>query len=55
MKILVLGSGMYVTGRGGTGPGTVLSALAETSKSLSMEEVVVIARSANNKKDVLKF
>jgi len=53
MKILVLGSGMYVTGRGETGLGTVLSALAETSKTIKIEEVVVVARSSNNKKTVV--
>ena len=50
MKILVVGAGMYVTGRGGYGNGTVLSALAQTSKNISIAEVVVVARSTDNKR-----
>ena len=49
MKILVLGAGMYVTGRGGTGSGTVLSSIAETSKKLPIEDVLVLARSEGNR------
>jgi predicted dehydrogenase len=40
---------MYVTGRKGSGTGTVLSSLAETSKEMDIEEVVVIARNPENK------
>jgi len=49
MKVLVVGAGMYVTGRGGYGNGTVLSALAQTSKNISIAEVVVVAKSPENK------
>lgn len=45
MKALVVGSGMYVTGRDGTGHGTVLSALAEYSKKAPLELVVFSGRS----------
>jgi predicted dehydrogenase len=45
MRVLVIGAGMYVTGRGNTGPGTVLSSLAEASKMLNIEEVVVASKS----------
>ncbi|OGA54329.1 MAG: hypothetical protein A3G25_09975 [Betaproteobacteria bacterium RIFCSPLOWO2_12_FULL_63_13] len=48
MKVLVIGAGMYVTGRDGTGPGTVLSSLAQTSKALPIEEVTVVATSPAN-------
>lgn len=54
MRILVLGAGMYVTGRRGRGVGTILSALAQTSKTVDIEEVTVLARGTDNKKDVLK-
>lgn len=48
MKILIIGAGMYVTGREGSGTGTILSSLAESSKSLPIEEVVVVAKSPAN-------
>jgi predicted dehydrogenase len=43
---------MYITGRDGTGMGTVLSSLAESSKSISIEEVVVVSRSDSSTKTV---
>ena len=49
MRVLVVGAGMYVTGRRGTGTGTILSSLAETSKTLNIEEVVVVARHRGNR------
>ena len=49
MKILVVGAGMYVTGRGGTGIGTVLCSIAETSRTLPIEEVTVVARASENR------
>ena len=49
MRILVLGAGMYVTGRGGTVAGTVLSSIAETSRTLPVRDVLVVARSDENK------
>lgn len=48
MKILVIGAGMYVTGRAGSGTGTVLSSLAETSKSFPIERVQVVAKNPAN-------
>jgi D-galacturonate reductase len=48
MKILVVGAGMYVTGRGGTGPGTLLSSIAETSLVVPIEEVTVVATNPAN-------
>ncbi len=52
MKMLVIGAGMYVTGRGNTGAGTILAALAETSKTVPLEKVVVAARRSSGGKDV---
>ena len=48
MRILVIGAGMYVTGRNGTGPGVVLSSLAETSKRIPIQEVVVCTKHEEN-------
>jgi len=48
MKILVVGAGMYVTGRHGTGEGTVLAALAQTSQEIQLEQVDIIGRSPGN-------
>lgn len=45
MRILVVGSGMYVTGRGTESFGTVLPALAEFSRTDSVELVTVCATS----------
>ena len=41
MNILIAGSGMYVTGRNGTGSGTILSSLAELSRSQPVSVTVV--------------
>jgi len=43
MKVLVVGAGMYVTGRGTQGIGTVLPALAQYSRSHHLEAVTVAA------------
>lgn len=48
MKVLVVGAGAYVTGRGTEGLGTVLPALAQYSKRGAISEVIVQAtRPAN--------
>jgi predicted dehydrogenase len=52
MNVLIIGSGMYVTGRDGTGTGTVLSSLAQTSKDIHIEEVVVTSRGTAGEKAV---
>ncbi len=44
MKVAVLGTGMYVTGRPLLGTGTVLGSLAEASRQLQLTEVIVIGR-----------
>jgi D-galacturonate reductase len=48
MNILIVGAGMYVTGREGTGTGTVLAALAECSRRFPISRVTVVARSEEN-------
>lgn len=49
MRILIVGAGMYVTGRDETGPGVILSSLGETSREIPISEVVVCARHAENR------
>jgi len=44
MKILILGAGMYVTGRNQSGNGTVLSSLIQLSKKVLINEIVIIAK-----------
>ena len=46
MKILVVGAGMYVTGRGTGGIGTLLPALAQYSRGNPIEAVTVLATRA---------
>lgn len=48
MNILVVGAGMYVTGRGTTGLGTVLPALAQISGQVAIGKVVVVATQSEN-------
>jgi len=48
MNILVIGAGMYVTGRGTSGMGTVLPALAQISRSVAIGQVIVVATHSNN-------
>ncbi len=48
MKILIIGAGMYVTGRDGTGTGTILSSLAEVSRVLPIDEITVVATNPAN-------
>lgn len=52
MNILILGAGMYVTGRHETGHGVVLSALAQISRRQPIERVLVVARDPDNAKHV---
>jgi predicted dehydrogenase len=52
MRVLVLGAGMYVTGRGTPGDGTVLPALAQASRRHAIEEVVVAATKAEHANEV---
>ncbi len=48
MKVLVIGAGMYVTGRHGSGVGTVMASLAQASKCIPIESVTIAARNIAN-------
>jgi predicted dehydrogenase len=48
MKILVVGAGMYVTGRDGSGTGTILSSLAEYSRTNALSEITLVATKEEN-------
>lgn len=48
MKILIIGSGMYVTGRHGTGSGTILASLAEISRTIPIEKVLIVSKNPAN-------
>jgi len=48
VRVLVLGAGMYVTGRDGTGHGTVLSSLFQYARRSPVSKVTVVARSPGN-------
>lgn len=52
MKVLVIGAGMYVTGREGTGEGVIMASLAQSSKHHLLEEVVVAAKSRTGDSNV---
>ena len=52
MKIIVLGAGMYVTGRDNSGNGTVLSSLSQLSKEVNIERVTVISNSPSSSIEV---
>lgn len=48
MRVLVLGAGMYVTGRDGSGNGTILSALFQYARQSPITGITVVARSQGN-------
>lgn len=50
-KILVLGAGMYVTGRGTEGYGTILPILAEYQQSNQLSEIILVSNSQNGIKE----
>ena len=52
MKILVVGAGMYVTGRNGTGVGTIMASLFESSRHLSIRSITVASKSEVSRNDV---
>jgi predicted dehydrogenase len=52
VRILVVGAGMYVLGRGTTGLGTVLPALAQASKETEIEQVLVCSTSDRGYRNV---
>jgi predicted dehydrogenase len=52
MKILVVGAGMYVLGRGTGGCGTVLPALAQASRQIDIDGVTICSTSDRRRADV---
>ena len=48
MNILILGAGMYVTGRSGYGNATILSSIAEISKEINIGRLVIVGKSPKN-------
>ena len=54
MNILVLGSGVYVTGRGVQGYGTVLPSLAQASKKISIDKITLVGINPENEKYILE-
>lgn len=48
MRVLVVGSGMYVTGREGSGVGTIMAALCQYSLVSDLSEIVVVSRSKSS-------
>lgn len=52
MNILVIGAGMYVSGRNETGYGTLLSSLAQISKNRLIDSVTVVATKISNANEV---
>jgi predicted dehydrogenase len=52
MNILIVGSGMYVTGRNNSGTGTVLSSLIEYSKKVNINKVTVVSYSKTSEEHV---
>jgi predicted dehydrogenase len=54
MNILVIGTGMYVTGRNNSGVGTIMSSIAELSKSKHINSVSLVSKSASSSAEVLE-
>ncbi|MEY8211137.1 MAG: Gfo/Idh/MocA family oxidoreductase [Gammaproteobacteria bacterium] len=48
MNVLIVGAGMYVTGRGESGVGTILSSLIQTSKEQNISNITIAAKSDNS-------
>ena len=55
MNIIIIGAGMYVTGRDNSGVGTVLSSLIQTSKEVSISKITIVAMSDKNSEMVDKI
>ena len=52
MNLLIIGAGMYVTGRQNNGTGTILSSIAECSKNYNIEKITIVSKSEKSKGDV---
>ena len=54
MNILVVGAGMYVTGRHTSGPGSALGSIGELSKTLDIDSITVVSKSESSLNDVIR-
>jgi|TARA_B100001964_G_scaffold180882_1_gene199964 predicted dehydrogenase len=54
VNILVVGAGMYVTGRHTSGPGSALGSIGELSKTLNIDSITVVSRSESSLNDVIR-
>lgn len=54
MKVLILGSGMYVTGKDHSKTGTILSSVLQSSKTLPIDEVRIVSYSKSSEKHTLE-
>ena len=54
MNILVVGAGMYVTGRHTSGPGSALGSIGELSKTLNIDSITVVSKSESSLNDVIR-
>lgn len=54
MHLLIVGTGMYVTGRNGSGVGTILASIFETSKQISIESVLLVSPNKKSKEHVIE-
>jgi predicted dehydrogenase len=52
VNILVVGAGMYVTGRHTSGPGSALGSIGELSKTLDIDSITVVSKSESSINDV---
>ena len=52
MNIIIIGAGMYVTGRNQSGTGTILASLFESSKELPIDQITVVSRREQSVIDV---
>lgn len=53
MNVLILGSGMYVTGKNHAKTGTVLSSIIQSSKVLTIEKIIVVSYSKSSENHTL--
>ena len=53
MKVLILGSGMYVTGKDHAKTGTILSSILQSSKSMPLSEIKIVSYSKSSEEHTL--
>lgn len=49
MKVLIFGSGMYVTGKGHSNTGTILTSVIQSSLNINIEQIDIISYSTSSK------